>query len=174
MSICQDCGEPGTHWSCAVHYGDKVNVASEAINEPVYDIWEDTTDLYNVPVPLPELTPMEMVREFHTKFDCEKDPYIQFERIKELRFDLLDEELVELWEALEANDRVAIADALGDILYVTYGAADTWGIDIDRVLREIHRSNMTKEGGGTRADGKILKGPNYSPPDLSFVLEETK
>lgn len=116
---------------------------------------------------------VEMVAEFHRKFGITHDPKLENTDKVWLRYRLIHEETEELYEALFAAkpDKVATADALGDILYVVLGAAEAWGIDINRVFAEIHRSNMTKEGGGRRADGKILKGPNYSPPDLSFVLE---
>lgn len=120
-----------------------------------------------------------MVAEFHRKFGITHDPEFKNSLKVALRYDLINEEVNELDEALfdetgelrQDIDKVEVADALGDILYVVLGAAEAWGIDINRVFSEIHRSNMTKEGGGRRADGKILKGPNYSPPDLSFVLE---
>lgn len=64
-----------------------------------------------------------------------------------------------------------VADALADLLYVVIGSALQWGIPLERVLAEVHRSNMTKTAGDKRADGKILKGPGYSPPDLRFVAE---
>lgn len=111
----------------------------------------------------------ELVQEFHTKFGVPFDPRMVSVVVKDLRQDLIWEEANELGLALDNGNRVGVADALGDLIYVVIGAAETWGIDIDRVVREIHRSNMTKEGGGRRADGKILKGPNYSPPDLEFV-----
>ena len=113
----------------------------------------------------------EMVRAFHQKFGCTYDTHIDDPDLADLRVRLIDEELDELARGLDNNNRIEVADALGDLLYVIYGAADLWGIDIDRVFAEIHRSNMTKDGGGKRDDGKILKGPNYSPPDLSFVNE---
>lgn len=73
-----------------------------------------------------------------------------------------------------APNLVAAADALADITYVTYGAADTWGFDLDAVVREVHRSNMTKLGEDgqpiRRADGKVLKGPAYEPPAIEPLL----
>lgn len=102
--------------------------------------------------------------------------------VHNLRYGLIEEELLELAEALwppggsypdYKPDRVGVADALGDLLYVVYGAAEVYGIDIDRVFREIHRSNMTKVSvpGANERIHKIQKGPNYSPPDLSFVMD---
>ena len=91
-----------------------------------------------------------------------------------LRIELIAEELEELWDACEQKDIVEIADALTDILYVTYGAGHAFGIDLDECFKEVQRSNMSKLGEDGkpiyREDGKILKGPNYSEPDLKSVL----
>ena len=91
-----------------------------------------------------------------------------------LRIELIAEELEELWDACEQKDIVEIADALTDILYVTYGAGHAFGIDLDKCFEEVQRSNMSKLGEDGkpiyREDGKILKGPNYSEPDLKSVL----
>jgi predicted HAD superfamily Cof-like phosphohydrolase len=87
---------------------------------------------------------------------------------------LLDEELGELQEAIDACSVVDIADALGDLVYVLYGTALTFGINLDAVVAEIHRSNMSKLGSDNRpvmrSDGKVLKGRNYSPPDIAAAL----
>ena len=76
--------------------------------------------------------------------------------------------------ASQKEDLVAIADALADIVYVIYGTALTYGIDLDSVLREVHRSNMSKLGGDgkplLRGDGKVIKSERYFPPDISSVL----
>lgn len=91
-----------------------------------------------------------------------------------LRLDLIEEELDELTDAVVKGDVVEIADALADILYVTYGAAHTFGIPIDEVFAEVHRSNMTKLGADgkpvLRADGKAMKGPNYEPPQVAKII----
>lgn len=94
-----------------------------------------------------------------------------------LRIDLIEEELEELKEAIVAQNIVEIADALTDILYVTYGAGHSFGIDLDDCYQEVHRSNMTKLGEDGRpiyrADGKVMKGPNYEPPNLvQFILPQ--
>jgi predicted HAD superfamily Cof-like phosphohydrolase len=99
---------------------------------------------------------------------------------------LIAEELEELGEAVGVNvrvdiadsdarydgqaDIVAAADALADLEYVSKGSAVTWGIPLSEVFDEVHRSNMTKVGGGRRADGKILKPATYSPPQIGRVL----
>lgn len=92
----------------------------------------------------------------------------------QLRLRLIEEEVAELRAAAETGDLVGIADALADVVYVAYGTAVVHGIDLDAVLEEVHRSNMTKLGADgrpvRRADGKVLKGPHYSPPDLMSVL----
>ena len=94
--------------------------------------------------------------------------------LAKLRVDLLREEVGEFADATADRNIVGIADALADIIYVAYGAAITYGIDLDAVLREVHRSNMSKldEHGRPcyRADGKVLKSARYSPPDVSKVL----
>ena len=94
-----------------------------------------------------------------------------------LRQALIDEEVDELRTAVQAQDIVGIADALADILYVAYGTAHVYGIDLDAVVNEVHRSNMTKldEAGLPirRDDGKILKGPGYEPPDVAKILAQS-
>ena len=94
-------------------------------------------------------------------------------KIVKLRYDLIEEELLELQDATGDHDIVAVADALTDLLYVVYGAGHSYGIDLDRCFREVHRSNMSKlgkDGKPIRNEaGKVMKGPDYSEPDLSFV-----
>lgn len=93
---------------------------------------------------------------------------------KQLRIDLINEEAKEYEEAALDNDIVKMADALADIVYVCYGAAITHGIDLDAVIQEVQRSNMSKLGRDGkpiyREDGKVLKGPNYTKPDVKGVL----
>ena len=92
----------------------------------------------------------------------------------ELRFELIAEEVQELSTAIDNDDIVEIADALTDILYVVYGAGHAYGIDLDDCFSEVHRSNMSKLGEDGkpiyRTDGKVLKGPDYFPPDLEGVI----
>jgi predicted HAD superfamily Cof-like phosphohydrolase len=92
----------------------------------------------------------------------------------ELRLALIEEEVGELADAARAGDLIGVADALADIVYVAYGTAHVYGIDLDAVLDEVHASNMTKLGADgrpiRRADGKVLKGPDYRPPDIAGVL----
>lgn len=88
-----------------------------------------------------------------------------------LRYDLIKEELQELFEAMGDKNIVEVADALTDILYVTYGAGHAFGIDLDACFDEVQRSNMSKLGADGkpiyRDDGKVMKGPNYFEPDLT-------
>jgi len=92
----------------------------------------------------------------------------------QLRQALLDEEVDELRAAVAAGDVVAIADALADIVYIACGTAHAYGIDLDTVVAEVHRSNMTKLGRDGhpvyRDDGKVLKGPTYEPPRVAEAL----
>ena len=87
-----------------------------------------------------------------------------------LRLELIDEEVQELRDGISKGSMLEIADALTDILYVVYGAGHAFGIDLDECFFEVHRSNMTKLGPDGRPlyrdDGKVLKGPNYSQPNL--------
>ena len=93
---------------------------------------------------------------------------------QKLRVRLIQEELTELIQALAVNDEVEVADALTDILYVTYGAGHAFGVDLDACFKEVQESNMSKLGEDGkpvyRADGKVQKGPNYWKPDLSKIL----
>src|SRR6266568_803166 len=94
--------------------------------------------------------------------------------LAKLRVALLQEEVSEFVTASENGDLVGIADALADIVYVVYGTALTYGIDLDAVLREVHRSNMSKLGRDgkplIRDDGKVLKSDQYFPPDVVAAL----
>ena len=96
------------------------------------------------------------------------------DKINNLRFDLIQEELDELKEALNNKDLLEVADALTDILYVTYGAGHAFGIDLDKCFDEVQNSNMSKldENGKPiyNDDGKVMKGPNYFKPNLSKFL----
>jgi phosphoribosyl-ATP pyrophosphohydrolase len=88
-----------------------------------------------------------------------------------LRADLIMEEAEEACGAILANDRPAMAKELGDLSIVTYGAAITHGLDLDLAIYLVHQSNMTKTPGNLRDDGKLLKGPDYQPPDMTPALE---
>ena len=98
-------------------------------------------------------------------------PSFSSDKINKLRIDLIKEELDELQEAMSNNDLLEVADALTDILYVTYGAGHAFGIDLDKCFDEVQNSNMSKldENGEPiyNESGKVMKGPNYFKPDLS-------
>jgi len=98
-------------------------------------------------------------------------PSFSSDKINKLRIDLIKEELEELKEAMDNNDLLEVADALTDILYVTYGAGHAFGIDLDRCFDEVQNSNMSKLGENGEPiyneSGKVMKGPNYFKPDLS-------
>lgn len=121
-------------------------------------------------------TNFEMVGEFMDTFgqEVKQSPELPDDKTVALRVDLIEEELKELMAALyrdDTVDMVEVADALTDILYVTYGAGHAFGIDLDKCFGEVQRSNMSKLGEDGkpiyREDGKVLKGPNYFAPDLS-------
>jgi len=122
-------------------------------------------------------SPARALREFHEAFALHiaESPAHPPAAVIALRQALIDEEHAELQDAVHVNDLIAIADALADIVYVAYGTALSYGIDLDRVLAEVHRSNMSKLGPDGapihRADGKAMKGPGYTPPDIARVLD---
>ena len=125
---------------------------------------------------VPKVSASDMVREFHEVFGhpvADEPGLIPDERAW-LRYDLISEELSELFDAILAGDMVAIADALGDLDYVVQGAFLEWGIPELDTVREIHRSNMTKLGADGKPiykdSGKVAKGPNFEEPDLEGVL----
>ena len=101
-------------------------------------------------------------------------PSFSTDKINKLRYDLIKEELVELKEALENKDLLEVADALTDILYVTYGAGHAFGIDLDKCFDEVQNSNMSKLGEDGipifNEGGKVMKGPNYFKPNLKKFL----
>ena len=103
--------------------------------------------------------------------EVKNKPSLSTDKINKLRIDLIKEELEELKEAMESNDLLEVADALTDILYVTYGAGHAFGVDLDRCFEEVQSSNMSKldENGKPiyNDSGKVMKGPNYFKPDLS-------
>lgn len=117
----------------------------------------------------------ELVKKFMDVYgqEVKSVPAWPESKIVKLRYDLIEEELLELQDATGDHDIVAVADALTDLLYVVYGAGHSYGIDLDRCFREVHRSNMSKlgkDGKPIRNEaGKVMKGPDYSEPDLSFV-----
>lgn len=124
------------------------------------------------------MTPLEAVKEFHEAFDVpiESRPTIPTFSIRHLREKLITEEYSELKDALHDHDLVEIADALADLTVVVYGTALAYGIPLDDVFAEVHRSNMSKLGEDgkpiLRDDGKVLKGPNFFKPDIERILND--
>ena len=98
-------------------------------------------------------------------------PSLSSDKINKLRIDLIKEELEELTEAMQKKDLLEVADALTDILYVTYGAGHAFGINLDECFNEVQNSNMSKLGKDGKPiyneTGKVMKGPSYFKPDLS-------
>jgi predicted HAD superfamily Cof-like phosphohydrolase len=101
-------------------------------------------------------------------------PSLSSDKINKLRIDLIKEELEELTEAMQKKDLLEVADALTDILYVTYGAGHAFGINLDACFNEVQNSNMSKLGEDGKPiyneSGKVMKGPNYFKPDFSKIL----
>ena len=116
------------------------------------------------------------VKTFMETFGQEvKDkPSFSTDKINSLRYDLIKEELEELKTAMENKDLLEVADALTDILYVTYGAGHAFGIDLDKCFEEVQNSNMSKldENGKPifNESGKVMKGPNYFKPNLTKFI----
>ncbi len=115
-----------------------------------------------------------MVEEFHRKFSilAHAIPTDLNEETKRLRVRLIEEEFDELKESMAGGDLAAIAKEMADLLYVVYGTAVSYGIDMDPVFREVHRSNMSKVGGYKREDGKWVKPATYSPARIEPILAE--
>ena len=123
------------------------------------------------------MTNFERVKMFMETFGQEIKEKACFpdEKITALRYDLIKEELNEFKEAIDKKDIKEVADALTDILYVTYGAGHAFGIDLDKCFEEVQNSNMSKLGSDGKPiyndKGKVMKGPNYFKPDLSKFIK---
>ena len=123
------------------------------------------------------MTNFEKVKYFMQTFgqEVKKKPSFSSEKINNLRYDLIKEELEELKEALDKKNFIEVADALTDILYVTYGAGHAFGINLDDCFKEVQQSNMSKldnDGKPIYNDaGKVMKGPKYFKPDLSKFIK---
>ena len=126
--------------------------------------------------PHADVSNFELVGDFMEAFGqrVELEPTWPDFNTRELRLELIQEELDELAQAVEDRDMVQIADALTDLLYVIYGAGHAFGIDLDECFQEVHSSNMSKLGPNGkpihREDGKVMKGPGYFEPDLEGIL----
>ena len=107
--------------------------------------------------------------------EVKNKPGLSTEKINKLRISLISEELEEFKEAINSNDIKEVADALTDILYVTYGAGHAFGVNLDKCFDEVQESNMSKLGDDGKPiyneSGKVMKGPNYFKPDLSKFLK---
>ena len=114
----------------------------------------------------------QMVLKFHKEFDIHiaETPSVPDERTQALRVRLIQEEFDELKEAFKKNDLPHIAKELADLLYVVYGTAISYGIDMEPVFQEVQRSNMSKVGGYKREDGKWVKPATYSPANIAPIL----
>ena len=106
--------------------------------------------------------------------EVKNKPSFSSDKINKLRIDLIKEELEELTEAMKNKDLLEVADALTDILYVTYGAGHAFGINLDKCFEEVQNSNMSKLNKNGKPiyneSGKVMKGPNYFKPDLSKFI----
>ena len=125
------------------------------------------------------MTNFEKVGFFMSTFgqEVKKKSELSSEKINSLRLSLIQEELDELTKAMKENDILEVADALTDILYVTYGAGHAFGIDLDKCFDEVQRSNMSKLSKDGKPiyneHGKVMKGPDYFKPDLSkFIIKD--
>ena len=122
------------------------------------------------------MTNFDKVGTFMKTFgqEVKTKPSFSTDKINKLRLDLIKEELAELTEAMNNKDLLEVADALTDILYVTYGAGHAFGINLDKCFEEVQNSNMSKLGEDGRPiyneKGKVMKGPNYFEPNLSKFL----
>ena len=122
------------------------------------------------------MTNFQKVKTFMQTFgqDVKSKPSFSSDKINELRYNLIREELEELKQAMDNKDILEVADALTDILYVTYGAGHAFGIDLDSCFDEVQNSNMSKLGKDGKPiyneEGKVMKGPNYFKPDLSKFI----
>ena len=124
------------------------------------------------------MTNFEKVGLFMTTFgqEVKKKSELSSEKINSLRISLIQEELEELTKAIKDNDILEVADALTDILYVTYGAGHSFGINLDKCFDEVQKSNMSKLGKDGKPiyneHGKVMKGPDYFKPNLSkFIVK---
>ena len=118
--------------------------------------------------------PYDMVLAFHNKFGLYVgyNPHLVDTLTRELKIRLIEEELEETKFAMRDNDIIEIADGLADLLYVVYGAAISYGIDIRPIFEEVHRTNMLKVGGAFRSDGKILKPSGWEQPKIKELLDK--
>tara|TARA_B100000401_G_scaffold407027_1_gene322971 strand:- start:308 stop:694 length:387 start_codon:yes stop_codon:yes gene_type:complete len=124
------------------------------------------------------MTNFDKVGKFMKTFgqEVKNKPSLSTEKINQLRISLIQEELSELKEAMDNKDLLEVADALTDLLYVTYGAGHAFGIDLDKCFDEVQNSNMSKLGEDGKPIynefGKVMKGPNYFKPNLGKFIKK--
>ena len=124
------------------------------------------------------MTNFQRVKKFMLTFGQEVKEKAEFpeNKITSLRYELIQEELLELKEAIDKKDIKEVADALTDILYVTYGAGHAFGINLDKCFEEVQNSNMSKLGKDGKPiyneKGKVMKGPNYFEPNLNKFVSQ--
>ena len=122
------------------------------------------------------MTNFKKVKTFMETFgqEVKSKPSFSSKKINDLRYNLIKAELDELKQAIDKNDLLEVADALTDILYVTYGAGHAFGINLDNCFNEVQNSNMSKLGTDGKPiyneAGKVMKGPNYYKPDLTKFI----
>ena len=122
------------------------------------------------------MTNFQKVKNFMETFgqEVKSKPSLSSDKINMLRYNLIKEELDEFKQALDNNDLLEVADALTDILYVTYGAGHAFGINLDKCFEEVQKSNMSKLGDNGKPIyneyGKVMKGPKYFKPNLKKFL----
>lgn len=140
---------------------------------------EAQKDLLSKEIELLSITNLDKVRKFHEAFNMKVSPTNKPDITDEdvqLRLKLIEEEYKEVVEAIKSRNPYEIAKELSDLLYVTYGTAVSFGIDLDEAFDIVHRSNMTKLGDDGkpiyREDGKVMKSENYVPADLSDIFED--
>ena len=123
------------------------------------------------------MTNFDKVGKFMKTFgqEVKNKPSFSSDKINQLRISLIKEELDELKEAMDSKNLLEVADALTDLLYVTYGAGHAFGIDLDKCFEEVQNSNMSKLGEDGKPiyneNGKVMKGPNYFKPNLNQFLK---
>ena len=126
------------------------------------------------------MTNFNKVGEFMKTFgqEVKNKPSFSTDKINQLRVSLIQEELDELKEAMSNNDLLEVADALTDLLYVTYGAGHAFGINLDKCFEEVQNSNMSKLGKDGKPIynefGKVMKGPNYFKPNLGKFIKKNE
>ena len=116
------------------------------------------------------------VYDFHKKYNCPAPdkPHLPDTSLLLLRGRLIVEEASEFLKAASNRDMPEIVDSLADLLYVVYGTAVVMGVDMEPISEEVQRSNMTKDGGGHDFGGKVMKGPDFEPPDIKRCLAEQR